>query len=109
MYWGLVLVSGVAFSCATEFIPEINEKLKLVPFTADFKIMLTSIMVADYAGCWVVEKVLKFLFSDYRPKDIAIRRKDQLEREETRRAQEEIEAQRKRNEEEEKKWQAARA
>ena len=27
MYWGLVIVAGVAFSCATEFIPEINEKL----------------------------------------------------------------------------------
>lgn len=24
MYWGIVLVTGVAFSCATEFIPELN-------------------------------------------------------------------------------------
>src|SRR3954467_545414 len=41
MYWGLVLVSGVAFSCATEFIPELNTKLRLVPFTSDFKVMIT--------------------------------------------------------------------
>jgi manganese-transporting P-type ATPase len=104
MYWGLVLVSGVAFSCATEFIPEINEKLKLVPFTSEFKIMLTSVMVLDYVACWVIEKVLKYLFSDYRPKDIAIRRPDQLKREEQRKVEEEAEAQRKRNEELEKKF-----
>lgn len=81
MYYGIVLVTAVAFSCATEFIPEINEQLKLVPFSTDFKVTLTTVMVVDYAGCWIVEKVLKTLFSDYRPKDIAERRPDQLERE----------------------------
>ncbi|KAF2654850.1 cation-transporting ATPase 4 [Lophiostoma macrostomum CBS 122681] len=99
MYWGLVSVSAVAFSCATEFIPEINEKLKLVPFTYEFKVMLTSMMVLDYVGCWVVEKGLKKLFSDYKPKDIAIRRPDQLERELERKRVEEVEQQRKKDEE----------
>ena len=86
MYWGLVLVSGVAFSCATEFIPELNQKLKLVPFTAEFKATLTAVMVLDYGACWIIEKALKVAFSDYRPKNIAIRRPDQLAREEKRRA-----------------------
>ncbi|PSN71475.1 hypothetical protein BS50DRAFT_674014 [Corynespora cassiicola Philippines] len=103
MYWGLVLVSGVAFSCATEFIPEINEKLKLVPFTSEFKVMITSIMIIDYAGCWLIENGLKWAFSDYKPKDIAIRRPDQLKREQERKVEEEREAQRKKNEEEEEK------
>ncbi|KAK5112207.1 hypothetical protein LTR62_004368 [Meristemomyces frigidus] len=85
MWWGIVLVTGVAFSCATEFVPEINEKLKLVPFNSEFKYTLTTVMVLDYVGCWTVEKVLKTLFSDYRPKDIAVRRPDQLERERVRR------------------------
>ena len=102
MYWGLVLVSGVAFSCATEFIPEINERLKLVPFSTEFKTTLTVVMVLDYAGCWIIEKVLKQLFSDFRPKDIAIRRKDQLEREEQRKKEEAEEAERKKIEAEEK-------
>ncbi|KAL1305471.1 hypothetical protein AAFC00_002349 [Neodothiora populina] len=84
MYWGIILVAGVAFSCATEFVPEINEQLKLVPFTYDFKVTLTGMMILDFVGCWVIEKVLKYAFSDFRPKDIAIRRPDQLEREETR-------------------------
>lgn len=88
MYWGLLLVSGVAFSCSTEFIPEINEKLRMVPFTTEFKITMTAIMVADYAGCFLVETVLKRAFSDYRPKDIAVRRPDQLQAEETRIAKE---------------------
>ena len=104
MYWGLIVVSGVAFSCATEFIPELNEKLKLVPFTHDFKVMLTVVMALDYVGCWAIEKGLKVAFSDYKPKDIAIRRPDQLKREEERRVQEEKEAQKKKNEEEEAKF-----
>lgn len=84
MYWGIIGVSAIAFSCSTEFIPEINEKMRLVPFTSDFKTTLTATMVLDYVGCWVIEKGLKAMFSDYRPMDIAIRRPDQLEREKRR-------------------------
>jgi cation-transporting ATPase 13A1 len=99
MYWGLVSVSAVAFSCATEFVPEINEKLKLVPFTADFKFMITTVMAGDFIACYVIEKGLKFFFSDNKPKDIAVRRPDQLEREQARKRGEEMEAQEKRNRE----------
>ena len=90
MYWGIVLVTAVAFSCSTEFIPEINEQLKLVPFNTEFKITLSTIMVLDFVGCWIIEKTLKVLFSDYKPKDIAVRRPDQLARE-LKRAREEFE------------------
>ncbi|OAX83571.1 hypothetical protein ACJ72_02063 [Emergomyces africanus] len=91
MYWGLILTSGVAFSCATEFIPELNEKLRLVPFNTEFKITLTVLMLVDYVGCWLIENILKRNFSDYRPKDIAVRRPDQLAREEERKRKEEDE------------------
>jgi len=84
MYYGIILVTAVAFSCATEFVPEVNQQLKLVPFKTEFKITMTAVMVLDYVGCWVVEKVLKTLFSDFQPKDIAVRRPDQLEREKVR-------------------------
>ncbi|PYI21286.1 cation transporting ATPase [Aspergillus japonicus CBS 114.51] len=93
MYWGLLAASGVAFSCATEFVPELNEKLRLVPFSTEFKATLTVLMVFDYAGCWIIENVLKRLFSDFRPKDIAIRRPDQLQREAERKRQEALEQQ----------------
>ena len=92
MYWGLVAASGVAFSCATEFIPEVNEKLRLVPFSMEFKATLTVLMILDYGGCWVIENVLKRFFSDFRPKDIAERRPDQLQREATRKTMEELES-----------------
>jgi cation-transporting ATPase 13A1 len=87
MYWGIIGVSAIAFSCSTEFLPEINEKMRLVPFTSDFKFTMTATMIIDYVGCFIIEKVLKTLFSDYKPKDIAIRRPDQLAREESRREQ----------------------
>lgn len=87
MYWGLVGVTLVAFSCSTEFIPELNQALKLVPFSNQFKIVMTSVMVVDYVGCYIIENVLKTLFSDFRPKDIAVRRPDQIKAEEERLAQ----------------------
>lgn len=92
MYWGLIAASGVAFSCATEFIPELNEKLRLVPFTNEFKVTLTVLMIFDYGGCWLIENVLKHFFSDFRPKDIALRRPDQLKREADRKLQEQVDA-----------------
>ena len=46
---------------------------------------MTAVMVGDYVGCYMIEKVLKWAFSDYKPKDIAVRRPDQLKREEERR------------------------
>jgi manganese-transporting P-type ATPase len=91
MYLGILFVSGLAFFCSTEAIPEINEQMKLVPFTQDFKFTMTATMIVDYVGCWLVEKVLKAAFSDYKPKDIAVRRPEQLEREEKRRAVEKVE------------------
>ena len=80
MYWGLLICSFVAFSGATEFIPELNTKLRLVPFTSDFKFTLVCLMVGDYVGCWGMEQVFKALFSDLKPRDIAIRRPDQIAR-----------------------------
>jgi cation-transporting ATPase 13A1 len=95
MYYGLVLVAGIAFSCATEFVPEINTRLRLVPFTFDFKVTLTTVMLIDYVACYVIEQVLKAAFSDFRPKPIADRRKDQLERENARKQKEKEEADKK--------------
>ncbi|KAI5917575.1 cation pump, Ca2+ pump [Camillea tinctor] len=84
MFYGIIGVTAIAFSCSTEFIPELNQQMKLVKFTDEFKTTMTAIMVLDYFGCWFIEVVLKRLFSDYRPRDIAIRRAEQLERERVR-------------------------
>ena len=86
MYWGIILVSSIAFSCATEFIPEINSKLQMVPFEMGFKLRLTGTMILDFGACWVIEQALKRAYSDYRPKAIANRRPDQLKIENERRA-----------------------
>ncbi|KAI0467635.1 hypothetical protein F4859DRAFT_506591 [Xylaria cf. heliscus] len=86
MFWGILGVTAIAFSCSTEFVPEINQQMKLVKFSDEFKMTMTAVMVIDYVACWVIEVVLKRLFSDYRPRDIATRRPDQLRREQERKA-----------------------
>lgn len=88
MYYGILLVTGIAFSCSTEFIPELNEKLKLVKFTEAFKFTMTTVMVLDYIGCFIIERALKWAFSDFRAKDIAVRRPEQNQRTDERRHQE---------------------
>ncbi|KAK3290448.1 uncharacterized protein B0H64DRAFT_479161 [Chaetomium fimeti] len=86
MFYGIVGVTGIAFACSTELIPELNEAMKLVPFTSEFKTTMTVVMLLDYAACYVIEVVLKFLFSDLKARDIAERRPEQLERERERKA-----------------------
>ncbi|KAK3484887.1 cation-transporting ATPase 4 [Neurospora crassa] len=62
MFYGIVGVTAIAFACSTEMVPELNEAMKLVVF--------------------------KYLFSDLKARDIAVRREDQLERERLRKAEE---------------------
>ena len=81
MFYGILGVSGLAFVCATELAPEINEQMQLVPFTSEFRTKMTASMILDYGLCFIIEKVLKMGFSDYKPRDIAERRNDQLKRE----------------------------
>lgn len=47
-------------------------------------------MIIDFAGCWVIEKICKFLFADLEPKAMITRGR---ERREKRRAQEVLEKQ----------------
>lgn len=99
MFYGILGVTGIAFACSTELIPELNVAMKLVPFKDEFKTTMTTVMVLDYAACYVIEVVLKYLFSDLKARDIAERRPEQLERERARKAEE----QKAKEEEEERK------
>ena len=47
MYYGLLGVAGLTFSCSTEFIPELNEVMQFVPMTIDFKTKLTGCIILD--------------------------------------------------------------
>ena len=47
-------------------------------------------MIADFAGCWVIEKLCKYLFADLEPKPLVTRGRERREarrREEARRAE----------------------
>ncbi|KAI0300122.1 endoplasmic reticulum Ca-transporting P-type ATPase [Multifurca ochricompacta] len=87
LYWGLVGASAVAFSGATDFIPELNRWLQVVELDNAFKLRLTASMIIDFIGCWVIEKVCKHLFADLEPKPIVTRGRERRER---RRAAEEL-------------------
>ena len=50
MFWSIVGVTGIAFACSIEFIPELNEKLRLVKFTSEFQQVLTLTMIVGLRG-----------------------------------------------------------
>ncbi|KAI6127508.1 cation-transporting ATPase [Pisolithus croceorrhizus] len=85
LFWGLVGASTVAFSGSTDFFPELNRWLQIVEMDVLFRFKLTSVMIADFVGCWVIEKLCKYFFADLEPKALVTRGR---ERREARRAEE---------------------
>jgi len=90
LYYGLLGASAVAFSGATDFIPEMNRWLQIVEMTTSFKVRLTLTMVIDFAGCWIIELLCKHLFASLEPKSMVTRGRDRREK---RRLLEEVEKQ----------------
>ncbi|KAJ7621138.1 hypothetical protein FB45DRAFT_798857 [Roridomyces roridus] len=88
LYYGLLGASAVAFSGATDFMPEMNRWLQIVEMDLGFKTRLTWSMIIDFAGCYVIEIVCKYLFADLEPKPMVTRGR---ERREVRRALQESE------------------
>jgi cation-transporting ATPase 13A1 len=88
LYYGLLGASLVAYSGASEFIPELNSWLQLVKMTPAFKVKLSVSMILDFGLCFIVEKGCKFLFADLEPAEMVTRGR---ERREKRRALEEKE------------------
>ncbi|KAJ7176571.1 hypothetical protein C8R46DRAFT_1160523 [Mycena filopes] len=86
LYWGLVSASLVAFCGATDFVPELNRWLQIVEMANTFKFRLTTSMIVDFAGCWIIEVVCKYFFADLEPKAMVTRGR---ERREERRAEQE--------------------
>ncbi|KAH8115480.1 hypothetical protein DFH11DRAFT_1743052 [Phellopilus nigrolimitatus] len=73
LYWGLVGASAVAFSGATDFVPEFSRWLQIVEMQTFFKFRLVAVMVVDFVGCWLTEIVCKHLFADLEPKEMITR------------------------------------
>jgi cation-transporting ATPase 13A1 len=79
LWWGLVGASAVAFSGATDFMPELNRWLQIVEMEGSFKIRLTATMIIDFVGCWILEKSCKYLFADLEPKVMITRGRERRE------------------------------
>lgn len=72
MYYGILGVAALAFLGLTEFFPELNEAIKFVKMTPEFKTKLTGVMLLDFGLAWGVEKGFKFFFMDGDAADIAL-------------------------------------
>ncbi|KAG9049932.1 hypothetical protein FS837_008518 [Tulasnella sp. UAMH 9824] len=86
LFWGLLGAGSVAFSGATDFVPELNRWLQIVEMQNSFAVRLTTTMIVDFAGCWVIEVLCKAMFADLEPRAMITKGR---ERREARRAEEE--------------------
>lgn len=73
MYYGLLGVAGLALIGSTEFMPELNQAMRFVPMTTDFKAKLTGSILVDLSFTWVIEVVMKHFFMNSGASDIAER------------------------------------
>lgn len=71
MFYGILGVAALAFSGSTEFIPELNEAIKFVKMSDEFKFKLTAAMVLDFGGAYMMEQGFKYFFMDGSAADIA--------------------------------------
>jgi cation-transporting ATPase 13A1 len=86
----------VAFSGATDFLPEMNRWLQIVEMESSvrllvalhhcqltsmnqFKMRLTAVMIGDFIGCWLIEQSCKYLFADLDPKQMILRGRERRE------------------------------
>ncbi|KAH9469022.1 hypothetical protein Pst134EA_009544 [Puccinia striiformis f. sp. tritici] len=88
LFYGLLGAAAVAFCGATNFVPEANGWLQLVDMPTSFRMQLCIVMCMDFGGAMLVEYIVKFLFSDVRPKGMVIKG---IERRENRRKTQELE------------------
>jgi len=79
LWYGLCGATAVAFSGATDFVPELNRWLQIVEMTDSFKFRLTSTMIVDFMGCWVIEVICKYLFADLEPKSMVSKGRERRE------------------------------
>jgi len=80
LYWGLVGAAAVAFSGATDFMPELNRWLQIVVMEDFFKLRLTAVMVIDFIGCFLIENGCKYLFADLEPRPLVTRGRERREK-----------------------------
>lgn len=78
MYYGLIGCVCVALAGVVNLIPFLNNWLQLVPIPSRLQLELLTIMVADFAGCYAIEWVIKATTADQRPKPIISKRRQGL-------------------------------
>ncbi|KAJ3766404.1 hypothetical protein FB446DRAFT_390943 [Lentinula raphanica] len=92
LFYGLVGASAVAFSGSTDFMPELNRWLQIVEMDGLFKFKLTSSMIIDLLGCYLIEIICKHLFADLEPKEMITRGRERREKRRVEEEKERVEA-----------------
>ncbi|KAA8894990.1 cation transporting ATPase [Sphaerosporella brunnea] len=82
MYYGSSVWPASRSAARWSLVPELNEKLRLVPFTDAFKFTLTMTMILDYVACYAIEYGLKSLRPDQDERERIRCEKDKIMEEE---------------------------
>jgi cation-transporting ATPase 13A1 len=58
LFYSIAATSGFIFAVALNLIPEFQSQFQMVHFPDDFRWLLVQVLLADYAGAWLVDRLL---------------------------------------------------
>lgn len=65
MFIALIIMAMMVFAFASEADPELNEQFEIVAFPSeDFRNSFMQLLMLDVVGCFAIDRVLAFLFTD---------------------------------------------
>ncbi|KAF6038273.1 ATP13A1 [Bugula neritina] len=70
LFYSIGVSTFVIFSLASGMMPELAEYIELVPFPSEFRNVLVMVLLVDFIGAWLADRVCQFLFERTKPKSI---------------------------------------
>lgn len=68
LFYSIFFSMGALVCLLMGLIPEFSAQFEIVDFPSEFQIMFCQIVLADFVGCWIVDRLLLFLFGTARLK-----------------------------------------
>lgn len=68
LFYSIFISMGALVCLLMGLIPDVSNQFEIVEFPTNFQAMFCQVVAADFIGCWIVDRVLRFLFGTARLK-----------------------------------------
>lgn len=64
LFYSIAISMGALFTLLMGWMPEVSAQFELVEFPKDFQMMFCQVVIADFIGSWLLDRILRFLFGE---------------------------------------------